>query len=181
MSKGPDFEESDDDTPENTHTQRVLANYYMSTEGTLPPWLPPPVQPATKSTAASSNGSSTSGSRSASNPVSLKDIYETAGPIRSQSRARTQDYYSQDQSSYARPPAGGDRLRQKIRPSNTRPTAQARGMGDDVNAYNEYNRGGGRSRGEEDYDPFNYQREMAAEPRQRQYSAGLPSRPKNRI
>jgi hypothetical protein len=58
-------------------------------------------------------------------------------------------------------------------------------MGDNVSRYNEYSsRGGGhssRSRGEEDYDPFNYQREMVPEPRQRQYSAGLPSRAGGRI
>jgi len=157
----------------------------MSKDGTLPTWLPSPVLPVTKSSGGPSNNSSASGNRSVSNPVSLKDIYESAGPHRSQPRARTQNYPSQDQNSYTRPPAGGDRLRQKIRPSNTRPTAQARGMGEDVNGYNEYNnsRGAGhsgRSR-EDEYDPFNYQRQMAPEPRQRQYSAGLPSRTGGRI
>jgi hypothetical protein len=156
----------------------------MSTEGALPPWLPPPVLPVTKSSAAAMSSNTNSGYRSVSNPVSLKDIYESAGPNRPQPRARNQDLYSQDQNSYSRPPAG-DRLRQKIRPSNTRSTAHARGMEEDVSGYNEYyNQGGGysgRSQGEQEYDPFNYQREMVPEPRQRQYSAGLPGRPGGRI
>ena len=183
---GSDLEESDDDTPDNTHTQRALANYYMSTEGALPPWLPPPVLPVTKSSNGTSSpmGSTASGYRNVSNPVSLKDIYESTGPNRSPPRTRNQDLYAQDQNSYGRQPSG-DRLRQKLRPSNTRPTAQARAVEQPVSGYNEYNsRGGGyptRSRSEEEYDPFNYQRQPGPDHRQRQYSAGLSSRSVGRI
>ena len=117
--------ESDDDTPENTHTQRVLAEYYMSTQGSLPQWLPPPPN-RTKSVATSSssghhptpsNASSGSGSstyRSGSKPSFLQDIYASVSPSNQVSQTQHNYGRSQDLSSdYAR---RGDQFRDKLRP-----------------------------------------------------------------
>src|SRR5579862_8261351 len=74
--------ESDDDTPDNTHTQRVLAQYYLATEGTLPSWLPSPSSLSSNGLGGhnpsnTSSASSSSGYRAGSSPVSLRDIYDS--------------------------------------------------------------------------------------------------------
>lgn len=191
--------ESDDDTPDNTHTQRVLAQYYLSTEGTLPPWLPPPPSLATSTTSSgshrpsNSNASSGSGSsmyRAGSKPVSLQDIYDSAGPNQSSpsnsSRVgRSQDLYSHDQTSLARQPLGGDRLRSKLRPTNSRPSPRPGSTGDQEPDASGYSRGSsysGRSGfgGGDDYDPYSYSQQPVRDPRQGQSGGGLPPRPSGR-
>jgi hypothetical protein len=186
--------ESDDDTPDNTHTQRVLAQYYLTSEGTLPPWLTPPpslaaqANPATSHRPALSSASSaSSGSmyRAGSKPVSLQDIYDSAGahqPPSSQSKlGRNQDLYANDQNSSSRPVLGGDRLRTKLRPTNSRPSPQPTGSrGRD----SETTKGSGHSGrsgfgGGDDYDPYSYQQQGGQESnrsRQGQYGAGPPNR-----
>ena len=189
--------ESDDDTPDNTHTQRVLAQYYLSTDGALPRWLNPPASLAAISTthrpsnSNASSGSGTSMYRAGSKPVSLQDIYDSAGPNQasgSQSRtSRNQDLYANDQGASARQPLAGDRLRNKLRPSNSRPSPRP-GSGDQDADVSGYSRGGsgysGRSGfgGVDEYDPYNYQQQTGYEPnksrdpRQGLYGGGQSSR-----
>jgi hypothetical protein len=192
--------ESDDDTPDNTHTQRVLAQYYLSTEGALPSWLPPPASLTTGTSSShrpSQSNSGGSGSpmyRAGSKPVSLQDIYDSAGtnqPATLQSRvARSQDFYTDDQgSSPGRQPLAGDRLRNKLRPSNTRPSPRPGSDGDQLAEIPGSRQSGvytGRSGlgGGDNYDPYNYNYQQpgydsnrSRDPRQGQYSGGLPSRP----
>ena len=192
--------ESDDDTPDNTHTQRVLAQYYLGTEGALPPWLNPPSSlPALSTTNTQrpsvSNASTGSGSsmyRAGSKPVSLQDIYDSAGPnqqFNPQSRTgRTPDLYASDQSPSGRQPLAGDRLRNKLRPSNSRPSNQLGSNGDQDTDASSFSRGGsgysGRSGfgGGDEYDPYNYQQQSGYDSnrsRQGQYG-GLPNRPGSR-
>jgi hypothetical protein len=183
--------ESDDDTPDNTHTQRVLAQYYLTTEGTLPQWLPPPpslatqVNPGASHRPSPSNASSaSSGSmyRAGSKPVSLQDIYDSAGPHQpppSQSKlGRNQDLYANDQSSSSRPTLGGDRLRTKLRPTNSRPTAQpTASRGSDNSAKGSGYSGRSGFGGGDDYDPYNYQQQGGQDSgrsRQGQYGGEPP-------
>ena len=190
--------ESDDDTPDNTHTQRVLAKYYLEAEGALPPWLPPPPSLATSTTSSShrptlSNASSGSGSsmyRAGSKPVSLQDIYDSAGPNQSSPShsnrvGRNQDLYTNDQSSLARQPLGGDRLRSKLRPTNSRPSPRPGSTGDQESDAPGYSRGSSYSGrtgfgGGDDYDPYSYSQQPGRDPRQGQSSGGLPTRPSGR-
>ena len=195
--------ESDDDTPDNTHTQRVLAKYYLSTEGGLPPWLklPPSLATATSSGShwpTNSNSSSVSGSsmyRAGSKPVSLQDIYDSAGPAQqtsTQSRqGRNPELYASDQSSLGRQPLAGDRLRNKLRPSNPRPSTRPGSTGDQDSEFSASTRGAtsysGRSGfgGGDDYDPYNYHQydphsRRSRDQQQGNHSGGLPSRPGGR-
>jgi hypothetical protein len=173
VSSNPSFliVESDDDTPDDTHTQRVLANYYLSTEGVLPPWLTPPpslmktisAQRPSYSTQSSTSGNSYRTGKS----VSLQDIYDSAGLGR-------QDGHGDQR------PLSNDRLRNKLRPSSTsnRPSSG----GED---YYSGSRGNysGRSGfgGGEDYDPYasgyNQSNEQGRpnNPRQGQYGTGSNS------
>ena len=103
----------------------MLANYYLNTEGVLPPWLaPPPGLTKTSSGArptysTTSSGSGSSMYRAGNKSVSLQDIYDSAGPNQPPpNRTSRQEYVDQRQS------ASNDRLRGKLRPtSNTRPTS----------------------------------------------------------
>lgn len=134
--------------------------------------------------------------RSSNKPVSLQDIYDSAGPNQppgSQSKpARNQDLYAGDQTTPGRQVLAGDRLRNKLRPPNLRPPGRP-GTNEDQDAnIPAPNLGGssysGRSGfgGGDDYDPYNYQRQSGYEsnrsrdPRQGQYSGGLPNRPGGR-
>ena len=157
--------ESDDDTPDNTHTQRVLAQYYLSTEGALPPWLPPPPslsaassQRPSFSTASSASGSSTY--RVGNKGVSLQDIYDSAGPNQQASQPRrNQDIYANDYNSSGRQPLGGDRLRNKLRPTNSRPNVRPAST-EEIDVPHRGGSGGYSGRaglgGGDDYDPYNY-------------------------
>lgn len=184
--------ESDDDTPDDTHTQRALARYYLSTEGALPPWLPPPTSLTSTSTSHRPSNSSASGGsthRAGSKPVSLQDIYDSADANQSSNlpsrMGRNQDMYVSDQGVSARQPLAGDRLRNKLRPSNSRPSQHPE-SGDQDRSYNYKGSGGysGRSAfgGGDDYDPYNYQQNPGYEanrsrdPRQGQHSGGQPNR-----
>src|SRR5579862_1063757 len=117
------FVESDDDTPDNTHTQRVLAEYYMSTQGSLPAWLPsPPIRSKSAGTsssshqptpAAASSGPGGSMYRSGSKPNFLQDIYASTSPANQTSYAQHSNGRTQDLSpDYAR---RGDQFRDKLR------------------------------------------------------------------
>jgi Sec1-binding region of Mso1 len=197
--------ESDDDTPDNTHTQRALAQYYLTTEGALPSWLTPPSSlsasgnPPGSHRGSHPNVSSGSGSstyRSGNKPVSLQDIYDSAVPTQpasSQSRVgRNQDLYTSDQTASGRQVLAGDRLRSKLRPPNLRPSGRPGSNGDQDADISTSNLGGsgysGRSGfgGGDDYDPYNYQRQVgydankSRDSRQGQYSGGLPNRPGGR-
>jgi Sec1-binding region of Mso1 len=191
---GPD---SDDDTPENTHTQRALAQYYLSTEGALPPWLNLPSSMSTAANATggprptpshASSGSGSSMYRAGSKPVSLQDIYDSAGTTNQQTNrpGRTQDFYAHDQASTGRQPLAGDRLRNKLRPANTRSSLQQSQPQDRDPEPSSTNRGGssgysGRSGfgGGDGYDPYNYQNSSGREsskPREERYGTGTGNR-----
>lgn len=182
--------ESDDDTPDNTHTQRVLAQYYLSTEGQLPPWLPPPPTLTSSSRGGHSNASSISGSsvyRAGSKPVSLQDIYDSAGPNQSgPTPSRSQELYGNEPSRTA---ISGDRIRNKLRPTNARPSPQPGSQGyQDAAGYDQRRSGySGRTGlgGGDEYDPYNYQQQggggyqsRSRDQRQGQYGGGLPNRPR---
>ena len=187
--------ESDDDSPDNTHTQRVLAQFYLSAEGVLPSWLPPPSSlPALTATSSSSHhppnsnassGSGNSAYRAGGKPGSLQDIYDSAGPNQSSlSRTgRNQDYAS-EQGPLGRQPLAGDRLRNKLRPPNSRPSPRPGSYGDqeptEVSG-SAYSRGAAPRSGfgGDEYDPYNYQQGGYDSNRQGQYG-GLPSRPGGR-
>ena len=175
--------------------------YYLSTEGALPPWLPP-LPPVSASTSTSHNPSisstasgTSSGYRGANKAVSLQDIYDSAGPNSStanQTRpGRNYDLYGANEELPARPSVAGDRLRNKLRPSNMRSPGRPASEERDSDTASYGRRGGytGRSAfgGGEDYDPYSYQQSnydsgRAREQRQGQgqYIGGLPSRPNAR-
>ena len=173
FNRADDNTESDDDTPDNTHTQRVLAQYYLSTEGLLPPWLkhPPSMEAGSAgghrtSHSNASSGPGSSGYRTGSKPVSLQDIYDSAGVPDSQSRyGRSQDLHSSDSNSSGRQPLVGDRLRRKLRPSNARPSARPGDYGDQYMDTVASTPGGGGYSGRtgfgggDDYDPYDYRRQ----------------------
>lgn len=187
--------ESDDDAPDNTHTQRALAQYYLSTEGALPPWLslpssmaasanPTSSQRPTPSSASSGSGSSMY--RAGNKPVSLQDIYDSAGANQPTNRAgRSQDSYASDHTLTGRQPLAGDRLRNKLRPSNSRSSAQTTYARDRDPESSGTNRGGGGSSsgrsgfgGGADYDPYNYQHQTGRETNRHegQYTTGTGNR-----
>ena len=130
--------------------------------------------------------------RAGSKPVSLQDIYDSAGPNQQsnpQSRTgRTPDLYTGDQNSSGRQALAGDRLRNKLRPSNSRPSNQPGNNGDQDTDASGFSRGGsgysGRSGfGGDEYDPYNYQQQGGYDSnrsRQGQYGGGLPNRPGGR-
>jgi hypothetical protein len=98
--------------------------------------------------------------RPGSKPVSLQDIYESAGATQAPSPpkpSRHHDMYINDQPSSGRQGITGERLKNKLRPSN-RPSARS---GDQESDAAVSARGGytGRSGfgGGDDYDPYNYQ------------------------
>jgi hypothetical protein len=81
----------------------------------------------------------------------------------------------------------GDRLRNKLRPSNSRPSNQP-GSNRDQDTDDSFNRGGGGYSGRsgfgggDEYDPYNYQQQSGYDSnrsRQGQYG-GLPNRPGGR-
>ena len=129
--------------------------------------------------------------RAGSKPVSLQDIYDSAGTNQSassQSRiGRNPDLYPSDQGTPARQPLAGDRLRNKLRPSNSRPSPRP-GSGEQDGDVSGYNRSGsghsGRSGfgGGDEYDPYNYQQNTGYETnrsrdaRQGQYGGGQSNR-----
>jgi len=164
----------------------------------MPPWLTPPSSLTASSNSHRPSASSGSGSsmyRAGSKPVSLQDIYDSAGTNQSassQSRTgRNQDLYATDQGATTRQPLAGDRLRNKLRPSNSRPSPRP-GSGDHDGDISGYNRSGsdysGRSGfgGEDDYDPYNYQQNYqqnpgyetnrSRDPSQGQYGGGQSNR-----
>jgi hypothetical protein len=169
--------------------------YYLSTEGTLPPWLPPLPSVVTSTSTShnpsiSSLGSSdSSGYRGGSKAVSLQDIYDSAGPNPSSTNqirpGRNYDLYGTDEALAPRPSIAGDRLRSKLRPSNTR--SSGRPTSEDQGGRSGGYTGRSGFGGGDDHDPYSYQESnydsgRAREQRQGQgqYSGGLPSRPSAR-
>lgn len=124
-----------------------------------------------------------------SKPVSLQDIYDSARPnqqFNPQSRTgRTPDLYASDQNSSGRQALAGDRLRNKLRPSNSRPSNQPGNNGDQDMGDSGFSGGySGRSGfgGGDEYDPYNYQQQGGYDSnrsRQEQYG-GLANRPGRR-
>jgi len=169
----------------------------MSTQGALPSWLPPPasISPSGNTShnpSVSSNGSGSLVYRNTgSKPVSLQDIYDSAGSDSSSiSQGRSGRNYENDQGALGRPSAAGDRLRSKLRPSNMRPSARS-GNGDQDGHADSHNPGGYSERsgfgGGAEYDPYNYQANSYDSGRSRerrkgqgQHSGGPHSRPSER-